>query len=85
MSVIFGMHEANRITIVADKREYNSKTSEYNDNSQKLFVIHEQLCIAIAGNNAISMAINLEINKYKKEVGRLLTTDDLTSIIKTFF
>lgn len=41
MSVIFGIHEADRITIVADKREYNSKTNEYNDNPQKLFVIHE--------------------------------------------
>lgn len=85
MSVIFGIHEADRITIVADKREYNAKTNEYNDNSQKLFVIHKQLCIAIAGSNAISMAINLEINKYKKEVGRLLTTDDLTTIIKIFY
>ena len=47
MSVIFGMHEADRITIVADKREYNFNTNELNDNSQKLFVIHEQLCIAI--------------------------------------
>ena len=85
MSVIFGIHEADRITIVADKREYNSKTNEYNDNSQKLFVIHEQLCIAIAGNNAISMAVNLEINKFKEEAGRLLTTDDITTIIKNFY
>ena len=85
MSVIFGIHEADRITIVADKREYNAITNEYNNNSQKLFVIHGQLCIAIAGNNAISKAVNLEIDKFKKEAGRLLTTDDLTTIIKNFY
>ena len=56
------MHEADKITIVADKREYNIQTNEYNDNSQKLFIIHDQLCIAIAGNNAISKMINFEIN-----------------------
>ena len=66
MSVIFGTHEADKITIVADKREYNQKTEEYNDNSQKLFVIHERLCIAIAGNNAISMMVNMKIKKYKE-------------------
>ena len=85
MSVIFGIYEPARITIVADKRVYNSKTHAYNDNSQKLFAIHEQLCIAIAGNNAISMAVNLEINKFKEKAERLLTTDDLSDIIKDFY
>ena len=85
MSVIFGIHEENRITIVGDKREYNSNIDEYNDNCQKVFVIHEQLCIAIAGNVSISKAINLEINDYKAQVGRLLTTTDLTAIIKKFY
>ena len=85
MSVIFGIHEADRITIVGDKREYNSKTNEYNDNSQKVFAIHDQLCIAIAGNNAISMAINLEISKHKVQIGRLLTTTDVTIVIKKFY
>ena len=31
------------------------------------------------------MAVNLEINKCKEETGRLLTTDDLTTIIKNFY
>lgn len=85
MSVIFGIHEADKITIVADKREYNRLTDEYADNSQKLFVIHEQLCIAIAGNNAISMAVNIEIRNYIEENRRKITTDDLTSIIKSLY
>lgn len=85
MSVIFGTHEADKITIVADKREYNQKTGECNDNSQKLFMIHEQLCIAIAGNNAISMMVNLEINKYKQSNNGTITTDDLTDILKALY
>ena len=85
MSVIFGMHEADKITIVADKREYNSKTNEYNDNSQKLFVIHEHLCIAIAGNNAISKMVNLEINNYKQIKNGVITTDDLSNLLKTLY
>jgi len=85
MSVIFGFHEADRITIVGDKRECNFNTNEYNDNSQKVFVIHEKLCIAIAGNIAISSAINIEINNYKTQIDRLLTTTDLTNLIKKFY
>ena len=82
MSVIFGMYEADRITIVADKREYNIQTDEYNDNSQKLFIINEQLCIAIAGNEAMSKCVNLEINKFKLQNNGNITTDDITDIIK---
>ena len=85
MSVILEIHEANTITIVADKREYNSNTDEYSDNSQKLFVIHEQLCIAIAGNVSISVAVNAAINKYKEAIHRILTTDDVTYIIKNLY
>lgn len=85
MSVIFGIHEIDKIIIVADKREYNMQTEEYNDNSQKLFLIHEQLCIAIAGNTAISMAVHLEIEKFKKEINRKITTDDITFIIKSLY
>lgn len=85
MSVIFGMHEADKITIVADKREYNIQTNEYNDNSQKLFVIHDQLCIAIAGNNAISKMVNLEINSYKQSHKGVITTDDLSDLLKALY
>lgn len=85
MSVIFGTHEADKIMVVADKREYNQQTEEYNDNSQKLFVIHERLCIAIAGNNAISMMVNMEIKKYKESKNSEITTDDLTAILKALY
>lgn len=85
MSVIFGIHELDKITIVADKREYNKRTGKYTDNSQKLFVIHEQLCVATAGNIAISKAVNLEINKYIEEIGDKISTDDVTSIIKSLY
>lgn len=85
MSVIFGIHETNRIIIVADKREYNARTKKYNDSSQKLFEIDKNLCIAIAGNVAISSAVIFEINMYKKETRRKITTDDLTVIIKNLY
>ena len=85
MSVIFGMHEADKITLVADKREYNQNTKEFNDNAQKLFMIHEQLCIAMAGNNAISKVVNLEIDKHIQYNNGTITTDDLTDILKALY
>ena len=48
-------------------------------------MIHERLCIAIAGNNAISMLVNLEIKKYKESKNVEITTDDLTDILKALY
>ena len=78
MSVIFGTYEA-------DKREYNMLTNQYNDNSKKLFQINEQLCIAIAGSDAMSKVVNIEINNFKQQNNGNITTDDISNIITLLY
>lgn len=85
MSVIFGTYEADKITVVADKREYNMLTNQYNDNSKKLFQINEQLCIAIAGSDAMSKVVNIEINNFKQQNNGNITTDDISNIITLLY
>lgn len=50
MSVIFGIHEADRIIIVADNRTTNKDGEIVSDDSKKLYQIHSGLCIAMAGH-----------------------------------
>lgn len=81
MSVIFGIHEIDKITLVADRRDTIKSTNKFTDDLQKIFIINDTLSIAIAGNEVMSRYINDEIDKFNAKPREQLTTDDITYII----
>lgn len=85
MSVIFGIHESERIIIVADNRTTNKDGEIVCDNSKKIYPIHSGLCIAMAGHRLLSKRVNDNIKKYIVDTQKILTTDDLSVIITQFF
>lgn len=84
MSVIFGIHEADRI-IVADNRTTNKDEEIVSDASKKIYSIHSDLCIAMAGHRILSERIINFIADYIKGTHKVLTTDDLSLLITHFF
>lgn len=85
MSVIFGIHEADRIIIVTDNRTTNKDEEIVSDASKKIYPIHSGLCIAMAGHRILSEQVKRFIARHIIETHKILTTDDISMLITRFF
>ena len=85
MSVIFGIHEADRIIIVTDNRTTNKDEEIVSDASKKIYTIHSSLCVAMAGHRILSDRVRRFIAHYINDTQKILTTDDISVLITRFF
>jgi len=82
MSVIFGIKEEKMIILAGDTRTSSINNITLSDDCQKVMPINEQLCIAIAGNFAIGIAIQMKIDKSNVHN---LKVNDIIKIIDNFY
>lgn len=83
MSVIFGIIEENRVILAGDTRTSTINNKVLSDECQKILPINEYSCIATAGNAAIGMVVEKEINNFQNNDNMNVST--ITEIIKNFY
>ena len=83
MTVILGVRTDKTVVVAGDKRGTNIIENKDSDNLKKVTPINNHLCMASAGNLAISKAIKMEIEKIPDKSEMVI--EDIIKIIQDFY
>lgn len=84
MSVIMGIKTNNVVILGADKRLSTYNNEVVSDDSDKILVVNNHLAMTFAGNAAIQMAIEIDINRLETDK-QLLYVEDAINILCSLF